>query len=81
MRMDVLPSSICWRITVPELCKDQAAPWPAKTAQFNLERGKAKELKGNVTAQSMRKVFGERWKEFSEGKQTRLSRIGATAKG
>jgi len=43
-----------------------------KTAQFNLERGKAKELKGNVTAQSMRKVFGERWKEFSEGKQNQI---------
>lgn len=43
-----------------------------KTAQFNLERGKAKDLKGNVTAQSMRKVFGERWKEFSEGKQNQI---------
>ncbi len=43
-----------------------------KTAQFNLERGKAKELKGNITAQSMRKVFGERWKEFSEGKQNQI---------
>lgn len=43
-----------------------------KTAQFNLERGKAKELKGNVTAQSMRKVFGEHWKEFSEGKQNQI---------
>ncbi len=43
-----------------------------KTAQFNLERGKAKELKGNVTAQSMRKVFGERWKEFSEGKRNQI---------
>lgn len=43
-----------------------------KTARFNLERGKAKELKGNVTAQSMRKVFGERWKEFSEGKQHQI---------
>lgn len=43
-----------------------------KTAQFNLERSKAKELKGNVTAQSMRKVFGERWKEFSEGKQNQI---------
>ncbi len=44
----------------------------AKTAQFNLERGKAKELKGNVIAQSMRKVFGERWKEFSEGKRNQI---------
>jgi CRISPR-associated endonuclease Csn1 len=43
-----------------------------KTAQFNLERGKAKELKGNVTAQSMRKVFGVRWEEFSEGKQNQI---------
>lgn len=43
-----------------------------KTTQFNLERGKAKELKGNTTAQSMRKVFGERWKEFSEGKQNQI---------
>jgi len=43
-----------------------------KTAQFNLERGKAKELKGNVTAQSMRKVFGKRWKEFSGGKQNQI---------
>lgn len=43
-----------------------------KTAEFNLERGKAKELKGNVTAQSMRKVFGERWKEFSAGKQNQI---------
>jgi len=43
-----------------------------KTAKFNLERGKAKELKGNVTAQSMRKVFGERWKEFSAGKQNQI---------
>lgn len=43
-----------------------------KKAQFNLERGKAKELKGNVTAQAMRKVFGECWKEFSEGKQNQI---------
>jgi len=43
-----------------------------KTAEFNLERGKAKELKGNVTAQSMRKVFGERWREFSTGKQNQI---------
>jgi len=43
-----------------------------ETAQFNLERGKTKELKGNATAQSMRKVFGERWKEFSEGKQNQI---------
>jgi CRISPR-associated endonuclease Csn1 len=43
-----------------------------KTAQFNLERGKGKELKGNATAQSMRKVFGIRWQEFSEGKQNQI---------
>jgi len=43
-----------------------------KTAQFNLERDKAKELKGNATAQSMRKVFGDRWKDFSEGKRNQI---------
>jgi CRISPR-associated endonuclease Csn1 len=43
-----------------------------KTAEFNLERGKAKELKGNITAQSMRKVFGERWTQFSAGKQNQI---------
>jgi CRISPR-associated endonuclease Csn1 len=43
-----------------------------KTSEFNLERGKAKDLKGNVTAQSMRKVFGERWREFSAGKQNQI---------
>lgn len=42
------------------------------TLSFNLESGKAKELKGNATAQSMRKVFGERWSDFSEGKQNQI---------
>lgn len=43
-----------------------------KTTKFNLERDKAKDLKGNAVVQSMRKVFGERWKEFSEGKQNQI---------
>lgn len=45
-----------------------------RESKFNLERGagKSPQLKGNVTAQSMRKVFGERWKEFPEGKRNQI---------
>ena len=43
-----------------------------KESRFNLERGDAKSLPGNRTEHSMRKVFGERWDGFTEGKRNQI---------
>ena len=39
---------------------------------FNLEKGGDKSLQGNRTQQSMLKVFGHFWYEFTEGKQNQI---------
>jgi CRISPR-associated endonuclease Csn1 len=39
---------------------------------FNLEKGGDKSLQGNRTQQSMLKVFGRFWYEFTEGKQNQI---------
>jgi CRISPR-associated endonuclease Csn1 len=39
---------------------------------FNLEAGGDKDLPGNRTQKSMRKVFGVFWDEFTEGKQNQI---------
>jgi CRISPR-associated endonuclease Csn1 len=39
---------------------------------FNLEKGGDKSLRGNRTQQSMLKVFGRFWYEFTEGKQNQI---------
>lgn len=41
-------------------------------AQFNLERGDEKRLRGNRTQSVMRKAFGDRWGTFSQGKQSQI---------
>ncbi len=43
-----------------------------KESRFNLERGDAKSLPGNRSEHLMRKVFGERWDGFSEGKRNQI---------
>jgi CRISPR-associated endonuclease Csn1 len=40
--------------------------------QFNLEKGDEKRLRGNRTQAAMRKVFGDRWNAFSDGKQHQI---------
>jgi len=45
--------------------------FPAE-AQFNLEKGDEKRLRGNRTQAVMRKVFGDRWDGFSAGKQHQI---------
>jgi len=44
----------------------------AKGTAFNLEIGGDKSLPGNRTLQSMLKVFGSAWHEFSKGKQNQI---------
>jgi CRISPR-associated endonuclease Csn1 len=43
-----------------------------KGTTFNLEAGGDKDLPGNRTQKSMRKVFGIFWDEFTEGKQNQI---------
>lgn len=43
-----------------------------KGTTFNLEAGGDKDLPGNRTQNSMRKVFGIFWDEFTEGKQNQI---------
>jgi CRISPR-associated endonuclease Csn1 len=43
-----------------------------KGTAFNLEAGGDKDLPGNRTQKSMRKVFGVFWDEFTEGKQNQI---------
>jgi CRISPR-associated endonuclease Csn1 len=43
-----------------------------KGTTFNLEPGGDKDLPGNRTQKSMRKVFGIFWDEFTEGKQNQI---------
>jgi CRISPR-associated endonuclease Csn1 len=43
-----------------------------KGTVFNLEAGGDKDLPGNRTQKSMRKVFGVFWDEFTEGKQNQI---------
>lgn len=43
-----------------------------KGTTFNLEAGGDKELPGNRTQKSMRKVFGNAWDGFTEGKQNQI---------
>ncbi len=43
-----------------------------KGTTFNLETGGDKDLPGNRTQKSMRKVFGIFWDEFTEGKQNQI---------
>lgn len=43
-----------------------------KGTTFNLETGGDKDLPGNRTQRSMRKVFGDAWDNFTDGKQNQI---------
>jgi len=54
---------------IRKLLKDRGLP---RGAQFNLEAGERKEIKGNTTSARLGEIFGERWERMSEEDKERV---------